>query len=283
MIARADLLLHRTRDRAGGERLAGEDVIEPPADVPLPHVAPRRPPGEQAVVVGVERAADVHEAAAEDALDDRALLRQLADRAWLSFLRVHVAVRPRDVHVAHQHDLARRALKRRGVGVHRLEELHLAGKILAAVGHVDGRDGQVADVHGDDAVLVVEGGVGKGRPLGRERFADVQGDAGVPLAAVPVAPIALHLAEGRRYLFGRGFDFLQADDVRALLRDPLVDLRLSRPDAVDVPGRELEHCRLQISDFRLIEIANRNLQSAICNFSVRTARVPPDARRQGSP
>jgi hypothetical protein len=66
----------------------------------------------------------------------------------------------------------------------------------------------------------------------------VEGDAGVSLAAVPITPVALHLAEGRRHLVGRGFDFLQADYIRALLRDPLVNLRVTRPDAVDVPGGE---------------------------------------------
>ena len=34
--------------------VAGEDVVQPPADVPLPHVAPRRPPREQVGVVRLE-------------------------------------------------------------------------------------------------------------------------------------------------------------------------------------------------------------------------------------
>jgi hypothetical protein len=37
-------------------------------------------------------------------------------------------------------------------------------------------------------------------------------------------------------LIGCGLDFLQADDVRALALDPFLNLRLSRPDAVNVPG-----------------------------------------------
>ena len=129
----------------------------------------------------------------------------------------------------------------RGVGVHRLEELHLGGEVLAAVRHVDRRDGHAAaDLGGDDPVLVVERGVGKRRPLGRERLADVQGDAGVALVAVPVAPVALHLAESGRHLIGCGLDLLQADDVRSLARDPLLHLRLPRADAVDVPGGDLQ-------------------------------------------
>jgi hypothetical protein len=52
------------------------------------------------VVVGLERAADVDEPAADDPLEQRALLGQLADRARLALLRVHVHVGARDVQVA---------------------------------------------------------------------------------------------------------------------------------------------------------------------------------------
>ena len=171
----------------------------------------------------------------------RALLRQLADRARLALLRVDVALGARDVHVAAAARAAPPAACDAGVRVHRLEEPHLGGEVLAAVRHVDRRDGQRRRrVDRDDAVLVVEGGMREGGPLGRERLADVQADAGVALAAVPVAPVALHLAEGGRHLVGGGLDFLQADDVRALALDPFLDLRLTRPDAVDVPGGDLQ-------------------------------------------
>ena len=52
---------------------------------------------------------------------------------------------------------------------------------------------------------------------------------------MPVAPVALHLAERGRYLIGSGLDFLQADDVGPIALDPLLDLRLTRADAVHVP------------------------------------------------
>ena len=55
---------------------------------------------------GSTRAPEVDEAAADDPLDERALLRQLADRARLPFLRMDVPVGARDVHVAAQ-DAAR--------------------------------------------------------------------------------------------------------------------------------------------------------------------------------
>ena len=73
----------------------------------------------------------------------------------------------------------------------------------------------------------------------------MQADSGIAFPPVPIAPVALHLAEGFRYLVGRRFDFLQTDDVRALMRDPVLDLRLPRPDAVDVPGGYLQKRWLQ--------------------------------------
>jgi hypothetical protein len=69
----------------------------------------------------------------------------------------------------------------------------------------------------------------------------VKADAGVRLLAVPVAPVAVHAEEGGGNLIRGGFDFLQADDVRAVARDPFVDLRVARPDAVDVPGGDLQN------------------------------------------
>src|SRR5262249_54083751 len=84
VIAGANVFLHRTTGRALRERLAREDVIEPPADIPLPHVPPRRPPREQPVVIGIERASEIDESVIDDALDDRSLLGQLSDRARLA-------------------------------------------------------------------------------------------------------------------------------------------------------------------------------------------------------
>ena len=80
-------------------------------------------------------------------------------------------------------------------------------------------------------------------------------DCGACVPACPVAAIYESVdatPSHQKDLIGSGLDFLQADDVRALLRDPVVDLRLTRPDAVDVPGGELQHCRMQIAEFRWI-------------------------------
>ena len=112
---------------------------------------------EQSVVVGIERAPDVDEAAAEDAFDELALLRQLADGLRLALLRVHVVFGARDVQIAAEHAGPAVCCERRGVGVQRLEEAHLGREVFAAVRHVDRtrRSGRRAS-HGGDAVFEVE-------------------------------------------------------------------------------------------------------------------------------
>src|SRR5262252_6824880 len=99
MVAGAHVFLYRTAGDASRQCFTREDVIEPPADVPLAHVAPWRPPREEAVVVGIDGATDVDEAVRQDALDDRALFGQLADCARLALLRVHITFGARDIHV----------------------------------------------------------------------------------------------------------------------------------------------------------------------------------------
>jgi hypothetical protein len=89
-------------------------------------------------------------------------------------------------------------------------------------------------------MFVIECRMNEERTIGCDRLADVESDAGVPAAAVPVAPVPLQVAEKQRDLIGSGLDFLQANDIRTLTLDPLVNLRVSRPDAVDVPGGDLQ-------------------------------------------
>ena len=77
-------------------------------------------------------------------------------------------------------------------------------------------------------------------PIAGGLATDVEADARITPGAVPVTPVAVELEQQARYLVGCGFDFLQADDIRALARDPVLDLRVTSPDAVDVPGRYLQ-------------------------------------------
>ena len=65
VIAGADVGEHGAARHASRDRAGGKDVVDAPADVPLAHVAPGRPPGEQALVVGVQRPADVDEMLAQ--------------------------------------------------------------------------------------------------------------------------------------------------------------------------------------------------------------------------
>ena len=75
VIACADFAIRLTRDRAVDERVMRGNIVEPPADVALAQVAPRRPPREQAIVVGIDVSADVDEPVREQPIDQRALWR----------------------------------------------------------------------------------------------------------------------------------------------------------------------------------------------------------------
>ncbi len=127
------------------------------------------------------------------------------------------------------------------VGVHRLEELHLRREVLAAVGHVDRRDRQPRQPRDRDAGLEVERRVHESRGA-RGRWPSARGarrrSTPCRRASSTSSPPS---RRGRRDLVGRRLDLLQADHVGLLARDPLLDLRLPRADAVDVPGRNLEH------------------------------------------
>src|SRR5688572_15147335 len=72
----------------------------------------------------------------------------------------------------------------------------------------------------------------------------MKADPGIALVPVPVAPITVHLAQERGYVLCGRFDLLKTHDVRPLRDDPVVNLLLARADAVDVPGRDLQHAPL---------------------------------------
>src|SRR6476620_1957804 len=99
MVARAELALDDAAANTLKERLARKEVIEPPPDVALTHVAPRRPPREHLVVVRVESPTDVDEAVSDDPLQLRPFLWQLANERRLALLRMDVALGPGDVQV----------------------------------------------------------------------------------------------------------------------------------------------------------------------------------------
>src|SRR5262245_8898774 len=235
VIARAELALHDTRCRARGDHLAGKHIVEPPSDVALFEIAPRRPPREQVGVVRVERPMDIDETVAEDLLDSGALIRALTNDAWAPFFRVHVRVCSRNVHVAAHDERRSRRLAFGRKLPHLLEEAHLRDEILAPVRYVNRRNGYVRERHGDDAMLEVEGRMLEGWWIGKRCGADVKRDARITLAAVPITRIALELANPDRQLIERRFDFLEAQDVRLLALDELLQFGLPCADPIDVP------------------------------------------------
>ena len=120
-----------------------------------------------------------------------------------------------------------------------VEEAHLGRIVPVAVGDVHGREDPVADLRGDDARLHVEGRMDVGGRTRERVLPEVEGDARVPLVAVPVAPVALEVAHERGHRFRRGLDLLQAQDVGLLASHPLEHGLGAGADAVDVPRRDL--------------------------------------------
>src|SRR5205085_9933269 len=138
----------------------------------------------------------------------RPFLRKLPDGARLAFFRMHIAIGARDVQVAAENRPASLLFLSGGVGIELLEELHLGREVLATVGYVNRRNREIAEVDRDDPILEIKGRMRERGTLGREGLVDVNGDAGIALAAVPITPVALHFAERRWQLIGCGLDFL---------------------------------------------------------------------------
>ena len=78
----------------------------------------------------------------------------------------------------------------------------------------------------------------EGRPLGHTGLADVERHARISLAAVPVAPVALEVAQPHRQLVDGRLNLLQAEDIGLFAIEEILDLRLAGADAVDVPRRD---------------------------------------------
>ena len=125
--------------------------------------------------------------------------------------------------------------------LHGVEEAELGAEVLAPVGDVDGGDGGAVDVGRDDAVLVIELGMPERGRGGGDSFVDEEGDAGVALEAVPVAPVFGVFAQGLGDVFAGGFGFLEADEVGRFAGEPRGDLFLPGADAIDVPGGDFHY------------------------------------------
>jgi hypothetical protein len=110
--------------------------------------------------------------------------------------------------------------------------------------HVDRRHGdrpQCCDVVEDelrrhDPVFVIERRMVERGALRIRVLADVEPDARIAFAAVPVAPVPFDLAEPDRQLIDRRLELLQAEHVGLLPVEEILKIRLAGPDAIDVPG-----------------------------------------------
>src|SRR5213079_733763 len=115
---------------------------EAPSDVALAQVAPGHPPGEEGVVVRIERAADVDDPPSEDLLEQVPLLRELTDRARLALLGVDILVRAGHVEVPAQDQIGSSRGCLADEALHGLEKPELGRQVLAAVRDVDRADDQ---------------------------------------------------------------------------------------------------------------------------------------------
>ena len=149
---------------------------------------------------------------------------------------MHVAVGAGDVQVTAQHQPPAGVALRGGPLPQGLQEDELGREVLAAVRHVDRGHEQLSEVGGDDARLMVEGGMGEGRALGHELPADAERDSRVAAGAVPVPPVSRRVVDLGGKLIGFALDLLEAYHVRAVPGEPFQELGGARPQAVDVPG-----------------------------------------------
>src|SRR5437588_432390 len=134
------------RARASSVAARGENVVDAPADVALTHVAPRWPPCVQVRVVGLQRAAHIHEVLAQEAVEKLALLRSLSDDVGLSLLWMYVDVGARDIDVAAQDDLAPLVVQLLRPCRHPGQEAEVGRIVLAADGQVGRGEAQAAQV-----------------------------------------------------------------------------------------------------------------------------------------
>ena len=202
-----------------------------------PLVAPGWPPCEEARVVRVEGAQEIHQIAVDDRLEQGALLRQLAHRARVAHALVDVHVGARDVEIAADEELVAGRAGGGGVGDERAQKGHLGRQVAVAVRdvhreHAEGADGQL-----EGAELDVEGSRGAAGGDGAGGAPDVQAHAGVAArATVPHAVVVRQPGERFGHLRRGRLDLLQAQDVRLFAAAELDDLGETGPDPVHVPG-----------------------------------------------
>jgi hypothetical protein len=151
-----------------------EDIVRAPTDIPRPHVAPGRPPGKQALALGIKRATEIDEPAGKQLLEQRTFLWQLP-REWAALLRMHVYRGSGDVQVSAKHEGAVRGCRELIQGV---PEAQFGGEVFAAIRHVDRCHAQHAHPRNDDPVLEIERRMGECGRLRESLVAHMEADPG---------------------------------------------------------------------------------------------------------
>src|SRR5215813_11718143 len=159
MVARSNLTVNRTLRCLRSQRFTRHDVIEPPTDVALAQVAPGRPPGEEILVIGVQRAADIYESLCQNALEYLSFLRPLSHERRIALFRVNVTLGAGNIDVSTDNDSPAARMNFRYVALHLAQEFHFGSKIFTAIGNIDGDEAEITHLSGHDAGLVVEGWV----------------------------------------------------------------------------------------------------------------------------
>jgi hypothetical protein len=229
-----------------GEGLGGDPVVDAPADVVAAGAGAVGPPGVGIGFFGVEVAEGVDEAGLDEFGEAGAFFGGEAGAFEVSFGAGEVDFLVGDVEITGGHDGFAFGFEGFEVFAEGDVPFHAIGEaeeFIFGVGGVDGDEEEVGEFEGDDSAFFVAFGAffaadseadAEGFGLGEDGGAGVAGFFG----GVPVSAVAGEI-EGEVDLFGAGFCFLEAEDVRVVFEDEVGEVLFEDgADAVDVPGNE---------------------------------------------
>src|SRR4029077_1870458 len=124
MVARSNLAIDCALRRLRSQRFSRQNVIKPPTDIALAHVAPRCPPGEQIFIIGVQRTPNIYETLRQDPLEHLPLLRPLPHERGIALLRVNVTLGAGNIDVSTEDEPTAALVNFRNVALHLAQELH---------------------------------------------------------------------------------------------------------------------------------------------------------------
>ena len=222
------------------ESLVDEEIIDTPADVPVPGPGHHVPKGVLLRLL-VEGPEYVDVAVAQELVDPAPLFRQEPGDGAVGLGPRQVDLFVGRVHVTADYDMPSFCLEPIDGIQEGVVEPHLVVQTVAgglAVGEVDVEQDEIGVVGDDDPPFPIElivaepVGYPPRNPLGVQRHTAVS----LLLRGREVGPVSLRVGELRRKLVDRSLGFLEAQDVRAFPGKPVdVALFLDRAEAVDVP------------------------------------------------